>query len=140
MSVRLCVCVSVCLCVCVSVFLCVCGLLRVEAQTKMTMLKEKAVKDLVQYSAEMKELERVIAHERRLKEFMSTKCNERSTQDEGQDIGSKQGVCVCVCVCVCWVKYGNISSRLSYFCTYTYTYQTEKSVGEKEIEQRDKHS
>ncbi|XP_012693971.1 coiled-coil domain-containing protein 114 [Clupea harengus] len=63
---------------------------RVEAQTKMTMLKEKAVKDLVQYSAEMKELERVIAHERRLKEFMSTKCNERSTQDEGQDIGSKQ--------------------------------------------------
>ncbi|XP_076125301.1 coiled-coil domain-containing protein 114 [Alosa pseudoharengus] len=63
---------------------------RVEAQAKMTMLKEKAVKDLAQYSAEMKELERVIAHERRLKEFMSTKCNERSTQDEGQDIASKQ--------------------------------------------------
>ncbi|XP_062401052.1 coiled-coil domain-containing protein 114 [Sardina pilchardus] len=63
---------------------------RVEAQTKMTMLREKAVKDLAQYSAEMKELERVIAHERRLKEFMSTKCNERSTQDEGQDIASKQ--------------------------------------------------
>ncbi|XP_063072591.1 coiled-coil domain-containing protein 114 [Engraulis encrasicolus] len=63
---------------------------RVEAQSKMTLLKEKAVKDLAQYSAEMKELERVIAHERRLKEFMTTKCNERSGQDEGQAMGSKQ--------------------------------------------------
>ncbi|KAL2090794.1 hypothetical protein ACEWY4_013057 [Coilia grayii] len=62
---------------------------RVEAQSKMTMLKEKAVKDLAQYSAEMKELERIIAHERRLKEFMSTKCNERNVPDETQGIGSK---------------------------------------------------
>uniref|UniRef100_A0A8D2ZJ04 Outer dynein arm docking complex subunit 1 n=1 Tax=Scophthalmus maximus TaxID=52904 RepID=A0A8D2ZJ04_SCOMX len=51
---------------------------RVEAQSKMTMMREKAVKDLAQYNAEMKDLERVIAHECVLKEFMTTKCNERN--------------------------------------------------------------
>ncbi|XP_058229921.1 coiled-coil domain-containing protein 114 isoform X1 [Hemibagrus wyckioides] len=55
---------------------------RVEAQTKMTMMKEKAVKDLAQYNAEMKELERLIAHEQRLKDFMATKCNERTGLDD----------------------------------------------------------
>ncbi|XP_051957757.1 coiled-coil domain-containing protein 114 isoform X2 [Xyrauchen texanus] len=55
---------------------------RVEAQTKMSMMKEKAVKDLTQYTAEMKELERVLANERRLKEFMTTKSNERSIQED----------------------------------------------------------
>ncbi|XP_072522401.1 coiled-coil domain-containing protein 114 isoform X2 [Salminus brasiliensis] len=63
---------------------------RVEAQSKMTMMKDKAVKDLAQYNAEVKELERVIAHERRLKEFMITKCNERSSQDDTQDFSRKQ--------------------------------------------------
>ncbi|XP_030634148.1 coiled-coil domain-containing protein 114 [Chanos chanos] len=63
---------------------------RVEAQSKMNMMKEKAVKDLAQYTVEMKELERVIAHERRLKEFMTTKCNERASQDEGQDLSRRQ--------------------------------------------------
>ena len=57
----------------------------------MTVMKEKAVKDLAQYSAEMKELERVIAHERRLKQFMTTKCSERSGQDQGQDQGRRHG-------------------------------------------------
>ena len=57
----------------------------------MTVMKEKAVKDLAQYSAEMKELERVIAHERRLKQFMTTKCSERSVQDEGQDQSRRHG-------------------------------------------------
>lgn len=65
---------------------------RVEAQSKMIMMREKAVKDLSQYSAEMKELERVIAHERRLKEFMTTKCSERSGQDEGQELGRRHGM------------------------------------------------
>uniref|UniRef100_A0A8C9TDR6 Outer dynein arm docking complex subunit 1 n=1 Tax=Scleropages formosus TaxID=113540 RepID=A0A8C9TDR6_SCLFO len=51
---------------------------RVEAQSKMALLKEKAVKDLAQYSAEMKELERIIAHEQHLKDFMSTKSSDRS--------------------------------------------------------------
>ncbi|XP_030231472.1 coiled-coil domain-containing protein 114 isoform X1 [Gadus morhua] len=63
---------------------------RLEAQTKMSMMREKAVKDLAQYNTEMKELERVIAHEQRLKEFMTAKCSERSTQDEGQEMGRRQ--------------------------------------------------
>ncbi|XP_074500134.1 coiled-coil domain-containing protein 114 isoform X4 [Sebastes fasciatus] len=63
---------------------------RVEAQSKMTMMREKAVKDLAQYNAEMKELERVIAHEFSLKEFMTTKCSERSGQDEGHEMGHRQ--------------------------------------------------
>ncbi|XP_056292678.1 coiled-coil domain-containing protein 114 [Pseudoliparis swirei] len=62
---------------------------RVEAQSKMTMIREKAVKDLAQYSIEMKELERVIAHEFSLKEFMTTKCSERSGQDDGHEMGHK---------------------------------------------------
>ncbi|CAG07036.1 unnamed protein product, partial [Tetraodon nigroviridis] len=53
-----------------------------EAQSKMILLKEKAVKDLTQYNAEIKDLERLIAHECHLKEFMTTKCNERSVGDQ----------------------------------------------------------
>lgn len=49
---------------------------------KMMMMKEKAAKDLAQYNAEMKELERLIAHEQRLKDFMATKCNERAGLDD----------------------------------------------------------
>uniref|UniRef100_W5K8D1 Outer dynein arm docking complex subunit 1 n=1 Tax=Astyanax mexicanus TaxID=7994 RepID=W5K8D1_ASTMX len=63
---------------------------RVEAQAKMTMIKDKAVKDLAQYNAEVKELERVIAHERCLKEFMNTKSNERSSLDDTQDLSRRQ--------------------------------------------------
>ncbi|XP_056131279.1 coiled-coil domain-containing protein 114 [Lampris incognitus] len=63
---------------------------RVEAQSKMTMMREKAVKDLAQFNAEMKELERVIAQECCLKEFMTTKWNERSGQVEGQEAEHKQ--------------------------------------------------
>ncbi|KAM7402314.1 hypothetical protein PAMP_017561 [Pampus punctatissimus] len=63
---------------------------RVEAQSKMTMMREKAVKDLAQYNAEMKELERVIAHECILKEFMTTKCSERACLDDGQEMGHRQ--------------------------------------------------
>lgn len=48
----------------------------------MILLKEKAVKDLTQYNAEIKDLERLIAHECNLKEFMTTKCNERSARDQ----------------------------------------------------------
>ncbi|KAL4622543.1 coiled-coil domain-containing protein 114-like isoform X1 [Arapaima gigas] len=58
---------------------------RVEAKSKMILLKEKAVKDLAQYGAEMKELERIIAHEQRLKDFMSTKGSERSRHEDNLD-------------------------------------------------------
>lgn len=40
------------------------------------------MKDLTQYNAEIKDLERLIAHECNLKEFMTTKCNERSVGDQ----------------------------------------------------------
>ncbi|CAL8339946.1 unnamed protein product [Merluccius merluccius] len=63
---------------------------RAEAQSKMSMMREKAVKDLAQYNAEMKELERVIAHEQCLKEFMTIKCSERNGQDEGQEMDRRQ--------------------------------------------------
>ncbi|XP_073681679.1 coiled-coil domain-containing protein 114 [Garra rufa] len=57
---------------------------KVDAQSKASMIKEKAVKDLAQYSAEMQELERVIAHEHRLKDFMTTKNNQRASVDHGK--------------------------------------------------------
>lgn len=56
----------------------------------MSMMRDKAVKDLAQYNAEMKELERVIAHESCLKEFMTTKCSERSGQDDGPELGHRR--------------------------------------------------
>lgn len=42
----------------------------------MKLLREKATKDLIQYNAEMKELERLIANEFTLKNFIMTKCSE----------------------------------------------------------------
>ncbi|KAM4014924.1 outer dynein arm-docking complex subunit 1 isoform 2-T2 [Anomaloglossus baeobatrachus] len=58
---------------------------RDEAQTKMLQMKEKAEKDLNQHTAEIKELQRVIDHDRRLKEFMGTKTQERSISEEVLD-------------------------------------------------------
>ncbi|XP_032904088.1 coiled-coil domain-containing protein 114-like [Amblyraja radiata] len=55
---------------------------RDEAQTKMLQLKEKAEKDLALHAAEMKELQRVIDHDKKLKEFMAIKAQERSGEDE----------------------------------------------------------
>uniref|UniRef100_UPI00398ED19B coiled-coil domain-containing protein 114 n=1 Tax=Pristiophorus japonicus TaxID=55135 RepID=UPI00398ED19B len=55
---------------------------RDEAQTKMLQLKEKAEKDLALHAAEVKELQRVIDHDRKLKEFMGIKTQERSSEDE----------------------------------------------------------
>ncbi|KAG7472857.1 hypothetical protein MATL_G00113390 [Megalops atlanticus] len=65
---------------------------RVEAQYKTVTLNEKAVKDLAQYSVEMQELERVIAHEHRLKTFMSTKNQERNDQEDSQDATRRQAM------------------------------------------------
>ncbi|XP_060708398.1 coiled-coil domain-containing protein 114 [Hemiscyllium ocellatum] len=55
---------------------------RDEAQTKMQQMKEKAEKDLALHAAEMKELQRVIDHDRKLKEFMGIKTQERLSEDE----------------------------------------------------------
>ena len=48
----------------------------------MILLKEKADKDLQSYNTEMKELLRIIAHERKLREFMKIK--DRELQEEPQ--------------------------------------------------------
>lgn len=48
----------------------------------MLALKEKAEKELTQYNVELKELIRVIDHDRKLKEFMSCKDKERTEAHE----------------------------------------------------------
>ncbi|KAF7659166.1 hypothetical protein LDENG_00002170 [Lucifuga dentata] len=61
-----------------------------EAQSKMTMMRGKAVKDLAQDNADIKELERVLAHKWYLKEFMTTKRSERISQDDSQEVVNRQ--------------------------------------------------
>ncbi|XP_041377730.1 coiled-coil domain-containing protein 63-like isoform X2 [Gigantopelta aegis] len=61
---------------------------RDEAQTKMIILKEKADKDMQQHNAEMKELVRIIDHDRKLKEFMGIKGQER--QEDPQLVAWRQ--------------------------------------------------
>lgn len=57
---------------------------RDEAQGKMMALKEKADKDLAQYNTELKELMRIIEHDRKLKDFMRIKSEERAEMMEGE--------------------------------------------------------
>lgn len=47
-------------------------------------LKEKADKDLAQYNTELKELMRIIEHDRKLKDFMRIKSEERAEMMEGE--------------------------------------------------------
>ncbi|XP_022065480.1 coiled-coil domain-containing protein 114 [Acanthochromis polyacanthus] len=63
---------------------------RVEVQSKMAMMREKAWKDCAQYNAEMKELQRVIASESNTKGFMSTKCSKKNEGDNDQGLGPRQ--------------------------------------------------
>ncbi|XP_039908161.1 coiled-coil domain-containing protein 114 isoform X1 [Simochromis diagramma] len=65
---------------------------RVEAHAKATMIKEKALKDRDQYSTELKELERVIAHESTLKTFMIVKCSDAGRQDDEHEMGPGQSL------------------------------------------------
>ncbi|XP_077429630.1 coiled-coil domain-containing protein 114 isoform X2 [Vanacampus margaritifer] len=62
---------------------------RVEAQSKLAMMREKGEKDLAQYNTEMRELERVISHECDLKDFITIKYNEKMGQD-GTEPGLKE--------------------------------------------------
>ncbi|KAK3087593.1 hypothetical protein FSP39_007948 [Pinctada imbricata] len=61
---------------------------RDEAQAKMILLKEKADKDQQQHNAEMKELLRIIDHDRMLREFMGIKGQER--QEDPQLVAWRQ--------------------------------------------------
>ncbi|KAK1159632.1 coiled-coil domain-containing protein 114 isoform X2 [Acipenser oxyrinchus oxyrinchus] len=64
---------------------------RVEAQLKVVLLKDKAEKDVAQHSSEMKELQRVIDHDRKMKEFMGIKSQERALEEEAMDANKTQG-------------------------------------------------
>ncbi|XP_035488555.1 outer dynein arm-docking complex subunit 1-like [Scophthalmus maximus] len=63
---------------------------RVQAQSKMTMMRAEAVKDLAEADAEIMDLERAFEHECILKEFRATKCKERSRQDNGNAKGHRR--------------------------------------------------
>ncbi|KAJ0068898.1 hypothetical protein NL108_014012, partial [Boleophthalmus pectinirostris] len=65
---------------------------RVEAQTKMSLMKEKTVKDLAQYNTEMKELERLISHDHNHKSFMTTKCNDRPGDGDQKQVSDMKEV------------------------------------------------
>ena len=55
---------------------------RDEAQNKMLALKEKADKEMSQYNTELKELARIIDDDRKLRQFMSRKDQERTEAHE----------------------------------------------------------
>ena len=61
---------------------------RDEAQQKMVVLREKAEKDRQQYEAEIKELQRLLDHDKKLKEFMGIKTQER--KEDSQQLWWKQ--------------------------------------------------
>lgn len=61
---------------------------RDDAQAKMIILKEKSDKDVQQHETEMKELVRIIDHDRKLKEFMGIKGQER--QEDPQLVAWRQ--------------------------------------------------
>lgn len=62
---------------------------RDEAQTKVIGLREKAEKEYQNYVQEIKELDRALEHDRRLKEFMATKTAHRTLTMSAQK-GSKK--------------------------------------------------
>ncbi|XP_057299829.1 coiled-coil domain-containing protein 63-like [Hydractinia symbiolongicarpus] len=74
---------------------------RDDAQSKMLALKEKSDKDLLQYNMELKELMRIIDHDRKLREFMNIKSEDRaemhglsmqynSKREEREKVGEKE--------------------------------------------------
>lgn len=67
---------------------------RDEAQAKMILLKEKADKDMAQHQQEMKELQRIIDHDKKLREFMNIKGKEREEDDYLKAWRQKKGQCL----------------------------------------------
>ncbi|KAI8895386.1 hypothetical protein BC833DRAFT_163593 [Globomyces pollinis-pini] len=62
---------------------------RDEAQSKIIVLREKAEKEYQAYIQEIKELDRILEQDRRLKEFMATKASNRSDKIEGVTVSKK---------------------------------------------------
>ncbi|ESO97753.1 hypothetical protein LOTGIDRAFT_104391 [Lottia gigantea] len=63
---------------------------RDEAYNKMVALKERSEKDQAQYDLEMKELQRFIDHDNKLKEFMMIKANDRAEFKEEEEAKKKK--------------------------------------------------
>ncbi len=64
---------------------------REEAQTKMILIRDKEDKDKQQHYTELKEVIRVINHDKKLKEFMKIKTQERAEDDELVNYKKKKG-------------------------------------------------
>nr|ACJ15285.1 axonemal protein 66.0 [Haliotis asinina] len=62
---------------------------RDEAYNKMLALKERSEKDTAQHEMEMRELQRIIEHDNKLKEFMMIKSNDRGEYKEEEDAKKK---------------------------------------------------
>jgi hypothetical protein len=69
-------------------------ILREEAQAKMVLMRDKEDKDKVQLNAELKELIRVIDHDKKLKEFMKIKTQERQEDEELVTWRKKKGIII----------------------------------------------
>ncbi|XP_071093563.1 coiled-coil domain-containing protein 63-like [Haliotis cracherodii] len=63
---------------------------RDEAYNKMLALKERSEKDTSQHEMEMRELQRIIEHDNKLKEFMMIKANDRGEYKEEEDTKKKK--------------------------------------------------
>jgi hypothetical protein len=64
---------------------------REEAQTKMILIRDKEDKDKQQHYTELKEVIRVINHDKKLKEFMKIKTQERAEDEELLNYRKKKG-------------------------------------------------
>lgn len=58
---------------------------RDEAQTKMIALKERSEKDMAQHEVEMKDLQRIINHDNKLKQFLVFKAHDRADFKEEEE-------------------------------------------------------
>nr|XP_056719930.1 outer dynein arm-docking complex subunit 1 [Euleptes europaea] len=63
---------------------------RDEAQNRMSQLQDKTRKDLKQYEFELKELTRILEHDRRVDEFVTIKLQERKLTEEALKAKEKQ--------------------------------------------------
>ncbi|XP_077015962.1 LOW QUALITY PROTEIN: coiled-coil domain-containing protein 63 [Tamandua tetradactyla] len=66
---------------------------RLEATARMAAMKDRQQKDISQYNLEIRELERLYAHENKLKSFLLIKLNDRELEDQAKkedDLKSKK--------------------------------------------------
>ena len=63
---------------------------RDEARNKISSLEDRSAKDIVQYTAEMKDLTRILKHDDKLKDFMRLKLNERHDHRSEENIKRKE--------------------------------------------------